>query len=86
MSEKQTPTSPSAIQVQSQQKTTCQLSSSFEAKLDAISDFKKMNKLLTHAILLDLLIVAYAQFVILLYILYIQYIHTLYLSIYPLAV
>jgi hypothetical protein len=39
---------------------------STEEKLDPTADLKKVNKLLTHAIMVDSLIVAYIQFMIML--------------------
>ena len=39
---------------------------STEEKLDPTADLKKVNKLLTHAMMVDSLIVAYVQFVLML--------------------
>jgi hypothetical protein len=61
MSEKRTSTSRCAIQVKDQRMTT-----STEEKLDPIADLKNVNKFLTYAIMVDSLIVAYIQFVIML--------------------
>jgi hypothetical protein len=59
--EKCRPDSPSAIQVKSRWKT-----SSTEEKLNIISWLEKGNELLTYAVMLDLLIVAYIQFMMML--------------------
>jgi hypothetical protein len=61
MNEKCKSTSPSTIQVKNRQ-----MMISIEEKLDAISILENVNKLLTYGVMLDLLIVVYVQFVILL--------------------
>ena len=54
-------TSQCAIQLKDQQKTI-----SAEEKLDPTAGLKEVNKLLTYAIMVDSLVVAYVQFVIML--------------------
>jgi len=61
MSHKRTSTSRCAIQVKDQRKTI-----NTEEKLHPIVDLKKVNKLLTHAIMVDSLIAVYVQSVIML--------------------
>jgi hypothetical protein len=61
MSQKCKSASPSAIQAKNQQKTI-----GIEEKLHIISRLQKVNELLIYGIMLDLLIVAYIQFVIML--------------------
>jgi hypothetical protein len=59
MSQKHKSASPSTIQVQNRRKTICT-----EEKLDIKANLKKVNEFLIYAILLDLIIVVYIQFVI----------------------
>jgi hypothetical protein len=61
MSEKRTSASPTAIQVKNRHKTI-----GIEEKLHIIFQHQKVNELLIYAIVLDSIIVAYVQFVIML--------------------
>jgi hypothetical protein len=61
MSGKHRSTSPSAIQVKNRWKTVC-----VEEKGDVSCQLDKVNELVTYGIMLDLLILAYVQFVIML--------------------
>jgi len=53
--------SPFAIQVENQQKTM-----GIEEKLEVISQLENVNELLTYALMLDLLILVYVQFMLML--------------------